>query len=260
MSDPTVTTETRGHVALIGLNRPQKLNSFTREMLRALGEAYTRYDEDDALRCAVLFAHGKDFTAGLDLADVAPVIESGEPVWPAGGVDPWAIDGRGLVKPIVAAMQGRVFTLGIELALASDVRLCSEDATFAQLEIARGIFPFGGATFRGPEQLGWGNAMRFLLTAEPFDATEALRIGLVQEVVPRGALLDRSVAIAERIAAQAPLGVRATLASARKARIEGQAASIQALRPEIVRLMKSEDAREGVRSFLERRPGRFVGR
>jgi len=260
MSDPTVTTETRGHVALIGLNRPQKLNSFTREMLRALGEAYTRYDEDDALRCAVLFAHGKDFTAGLDLADVAPVIESGEPVWPAGGVDPWAIDGRGLVKPIVAAMQGRVFTLGIELALASDVRLCSEDATFAQLEIARGIFPFGGATFRGPEQLGWGNAMRFLLTAEPFDATEALRIGLVQEVVPRGALLDRSVAIAERIAAQAPLGVRATLASARKARIEGQAASIQALRPKIVRLMKSEDAREGVRSFLERRPGRFVGR
>ena len=91
-------------------------------------------------------------------------------------------------------MQGRVYTLGIELALASDVRLCSDDATFAQLEIARGIFPFGGATFRAPAQLGWGNAMRFLLTAEPFGAPEALRIGLVQEVTTREALLDRAIA------------------------------------------------------------------
>jgi enoyl-CoA hydratase/carnithine racemase len=260
MSDPTVTTETRGHVSLIGLNRPQKLNSFTVEMLRALGDAYTRYDEDDSLRCAVLFAHGKDFTAGLDLANVAPIVESGEPLWPATGVDPLAIEGRGLKKPVVAAMQGRVFTLGIEIALASDVRLCSEDATFSQLEIARGIFPFGGATFRAPEQLGWGNAMRFLLTAEPFNAAEALRIGLVQEVVPREKLLDHGVAIAEKIAAQDPLGVRATLASARKGRSQGHAAAIEALRPEIVRLMKSEDAREGVQSFRERRAGRYVGR
>jgi len=260
MSDPTVTKETRGHVRLIGLNRPHKLNSFTAEMLRALGDAYTQYDEDDSLRCAVVFAHGKDFTAGLDLADVAPIVESGGPLWPATGVDPWAIEGRGLRKPIVAAMQGRVFTLGIELGLASDVRLCSEDASFAQLEIARGIFPFGGATFRAPEQLGWGNAMRFLLTAEPFGAAEALRIGLVQEVVPRDTLLDRSVAVAEKIADRAPLGVLATLASARKARSEGQAAAIQALRPEIVRLMKSEDAREGVQSFLERRAGKYLGR
>jgi len=260
MNDPTVTTETRGHVALIGLNRRHKLNSFTAEMLRALGDAYTRYDEDDALRCAVLFAHGKDFTAGLDLADVAPLVEGGEPLWPATGVDPLGIEGRGLKKPIVVAMHGRVFTLGIELALASDIRLCSEDATFAQLEIARGIFPFGGATFRAPEQLGWGNAMRFLLTAEPFGAAEALRIGLVQEVVSREKLLDRSVAIAEKIAAQAPLGVAATLASARKGRSEGHTAAIQALRPEITRLMKSEDAREGIQSFLERRAGRYAGR
>jgi enoyl-CoA hydratase len=260
MNDPTVTTETRGPVALIGLNRPHKLNSFTAEMLRALGDAYTRYDDDDSLRCAVLFAHGKDFTAGLDLGDVAPIVESGKPLWPAAGVDPWAIEGRGLSKPVVAAMQGRVFTLGIELALASDVRICSEDATFAQLEIARGIFPFGGATFRAPEQLGWGNAMRFLLTAEPFNAADALRIGLVQEISPREKVLDRAVAIAERIAAQAPLGVQATLASARKARAEGHAAAIHALRPEIVRLMKSDDAREGLQSFVERRAGKYVGR
>jgi enoyl-CoA hydratase/carnithine racemase len=259
-SEPTITTETRGHVLLIGFNRPAKLNAFTATMLRELGDAYTRYEETADLTCAVVFAQGKDFTAGLDLADVSPLVAAGKPLWPDTGIDPWAIDGRERTKPVVVAMQGRVFTLGIELALASDVRLCSADATFAQLEVARGIFPFGGATFRAPAQLGWGNAMRFLLTAEPFAAAEALRIGLVQEVVPREALLDRAVAIANRIASQAPLGVRATLASARLGQREGHEAAARALRSEIVRLMATDDAREGLQSFLERRTGRFSGR
>ncbi|HEY3817753.1 MAG TPA: crotonase/enoyl-CoA hydratase family protein [Polyangiaceae bacterium] len=256
----TITTETRGHLLLIGLNRPAKLNAFTTEMLAALGDAYTRYEDDAALRCAVVHAHGKDFTAGLDLADVSPRVSAGQPLWPATGVDPWGIEGRTRTKPIVVAMQGRVYTLGIELALASDVRLCSEDASFAQLEIARGIFPFGGATFRAPAQLGWGNAMRFLLTAEPFGAAEALRIGLVQEARPREKLLERAVAIGEKIASQAPLGVRATLRSARLARQEGDAVAARALRAEIRELMATDDAREGLQSFVERRAGRFTGR
>jgi enoyl-CoA hydratase len=261
MTDPsTVVTETRGHVFLIGLNRPQKLNAFNEEMLGALSGAYTRYEADDDLRCAVLFANGKDFTAGLDLASVMPGIEAGGSLWPASGVDPLEISGRGPTKPVVIAMQGRVFTLGIELALASDVRLCSDDATFAQLEIARGIFPFGGATFRAPAQLGWGNAMRFLLTAEPFGAAEALRIGLVQEVTPRGELVARAVAIAEKIAAQAPLGVRATLASARKGLSESEAAAARALPSQLASLLKSDDKREGVQSFVERRAGKFTGK
>jgi enoyl-CoA hydratase/carnithine racemase len=256
----TIQTEVRGHVFQIAFDRAHKLNAFDTDMLRALGEAYTRFEDDEALRCAVVFAHGKDFTAGLDLANVAPRVASGEPLWPAAGVDPWGLVGRARTKPVVVAMQGRVFTLGIELALASDVRLCSDDASFAQLEIARGIFPFGGATFRAPAQLGWGNAMRFLLTAEPFGAQEALRIGLVQEVTTREALIERATAIADRIAAQAPLGVHATLASARLAEREGEQAAAKALWPEIARLMASDDAREGLQSFLERRAGRFSGR
>jgi enoyl-CoA hydratase/carnithine racemase len=229
-------------------------------MILALGSAYTRYEAEDKARCAVLFGHGKDFTAGLDLADCGPLVQNGESLWPATGVDPLALEGRERTKPVVTAMQGRVFTIGIELALASDIRICSEDASFVQLEIARGIFPFGGATFRAPAQLGWGNAMRFLLTAEPFGAAEALRIGLVQEVVPRDKLLERAVAIAERVAAQAPLGVRATLASAQKSFREGPDAAIKALRPMITRLMASDDAKEGVQSFVERRAGKFEGR
>jgi len=261
MSDAQlITTEARERVLLIGLNRPQKLNAFNSEMLRALGEAYTRYEEDEAVRCAVVFARGKAFTAGLDLAEVAPRVMAGEPLWPAQGIDPWGIEGRERSKPVVIAMQGRVYTLGIELALASDVRLCSDDATFAQIEIARGIFPFGGATFRAPAQLGWGNAMRFLLTAEPFGAAEALRIGLVQEVTSADALLDRAIAIATTIASQAPLGVCATIASARRAQREGPEAAAKALRAEVVRLMASDDAREGLASFIERRAGRFTGK
>lgn len=261
MTDTSIiTTEIRGHVLLIGLNRPQKLNAFNEEMLHALSDAYTRYDADDELWCAVLFGAGKDFTAGLDLASVMPGIEAGGSLWPSAGVDPLGISGRQRTKPVVIALQGRVFTIGIELALASDIRLCSEDATFAQLEIARGIFPFGGATFRAPAQLGWGNAMRFLLTAEPFGAAEALRIGLVQEVTPRATLLERAVTIAEKIAAQAPLGVRATLASARKGLHEGEREAARALPSELAPVLRSDDKREGVQSFVERRAGRYTGK
>ena len=256
----TITTEIRGHVLLVGLNRPQKLNAFNEEMLRGLSAAFTRYEADAALRCAVLSGAGKDFTAGLDLASVMPGIEAGGPLWPCEGIDPLAICGRGRTKPLVTALHGRVFTVGIELALASDIRLCSDDATFAQLEIARGIFPFGGATFRAPAQLGWGNAMRFLLTAEPFGAAEALRIGLVQEITSKGQLLEKAFAIAEKIAAQAPLGVRATLASARVGRREGEEAAARALPAQIAPLLASDDAREGVQSFLERRAGRYTGK
>src|SRR5580693_6768375 len=158
------------------------------------------------------------------------------------------------------AVNGIAFTLSIELALAADIVIAAEDVRFRQLEVGRGIFPFGGATFRPPAQLGWGNAMRFLLTAEPFGAAEALRIGLVQEVTPRDELLERAIAIAERIAAQAPLGVRATLASARKGLHEGEEAAAKALPAQLAPILKSDDAREGVQSFVERRAGRYAGK
>jgi enoyl-CoA hydratase/carnithine racemase len=257
---PTITTETRGHVFLIGLNRPQKLNAFNHEMLLALSQAYTDYEKDENLRCALLFAAGKDFTAGLDLASVLPGVQGGGPLFPLAGIDPLALTGPGRTKPVVMAMQGRVFTIGIELALASDIRFCSDDASFAQLEVARGIFAFGGATFRAPEQLGWGNAMRFLLSAEPFNAAEALRIGLVQEVTPRDRRADRALALAAKIAAQAPRAVRATMASAQRGMHEGEQAAVALMREQLAPVLSSDDAREGVQSFIERRTAKFSGK
>ena len=110
------------------------------------------------------------------------------------------------------------------------------------------------------EEVGWGNAMRWLLTGDEFDAAEALRMGLVQQVVPAGSQLDTAVAIAETIAAQAPLAVRQTILAVRAARLDGERAAARRLLPDMLPLLDSEDAAEGLSAFLERRPGRFTGR
>jgi enoyl-CoA hydratase len=259
MSETKITTERRGHVLLIGLNRPKKMNAFDADMLRELAAAYGTLEVDADLRCGVIFAHGEHFTAGLDLANVAPLVAEGMPLFGGeGAIDPWGVHGRFRSKPTVIAVHGRCLTLGIELCLAQDVVIASSDTRFAQIEIKRGIFPFGGATFRLVQTAGWQNAMRWLLTGDEFDANEAHRIGLVQEVVAKGEQLSRAIAIAETIAAQAPLGVSATIASARQSLAEEAAA--RALLPEIQRLMKTDDAREGLMSFLERRAARFEGK
>jgi enoyl-CoA hydratase/carnithine racemase len=158
------------------------------------------------------------------------------------------------------AVQGWCLTIGIELLLAADVRVAAEGTRFGQIEINRGIFPFGGATIRLPQVAGWGNAMRWLLTGDLFDADEALRIGLVQEVVPAGAQREKAVEIATTIAARAPLGVAATLESARTTLHEGPDAAAAKLLSQARALMDTEDAEEGLRSFVERREAEFRGR
>ena len=257
----TVSLDRDGHVLMMGLNRPEKRNAFTLAMLADLSRAYALLESNDSLRAGVLFAHGDHFTAGLDLLDVAPAISTGTVLLPDDGRDPWRLDGP-WIKPVVTAVQGWCMTLGIELLLAADIRIAAADARFAQIEVRRGIYPFGGATLRLPQVAGWGNAMRWLLTGDEFDAPEAHRIGLVQEVAPDAATaLSRAREIAHTIADRAaPLGVRATLASAQLARSDGDAAAIAQLRPEVRRLFESEDAAEGVRSFVERRDAQFAGR
>jgi enoyl-CoA hydratase/carnithine racemase len=187
-----ISYELEGKVALIGLARPEKRNAFDRTMLEELAKAYTRFEEDEAARCALLFAHGSHFTGGLDLASVGPEVAAGAAAFDAREVDPLDVGPRRRTKPVVAALQGYCFTIGIELALGADVRLAAEDAKFSQLEVRRGFLPFGNATLRFPVVAGWGNAMRWMLTGDTFDAKEALRIGIVQEVVAASELARHS--------------------------------------------------------------------
>ena len=255
-----VLVERDGAVLRIGLNRPAKRNAADRALLRELAAAYTLLEQDDELRVGLLHAEGEHFTAGLDLADVGPTLTSGTiPFRTDDQVDPWGVAGPERVKPVVVAVQGTCLTLGIELILAADVAIAADSAVFGQIEVARGILPFGGATARFPAAVGWGNAMRWMLTADRFGADEALRIGLVQEVVPDGTELTTAAAIAHRIAAQAPLAVQALLRSARAARRPVEAPVFDGLQPALAGLAASADAAEGARAFQERRDPVWTG-
>ncbi|MDQ1687700.1 MAG: enoyl-CoA hydratase [Frankiaceae bacterium] len=261
-SSSPVTVERDGAVLLIGVDRASKRNAWDLATIDAVGAAYAVLGDDPDLRAGVVFGHGDHFSAGLDLAEVGPVVAKDGPQVLGGAhhYDPFGVWGSPVPKPVVMAVQGIAFTLSIELALASDIVIAASDVRFRQLEIGRGIMPFGGATLRAPRRLGWHDAMRFLLTGEEFGAEEALRIGLVQEVVPAGQQLDRARAVAQLIAAQAPLGVQATLANARIAEAQGEAAAIEHLRAALPTILASADAVEGLQSFIERREARFTGR
>lgn len=258
--ETAVTVERRGHVLLMGLNRPAKRNAFNLAMIDQLAAAYYELETDDEIRCGVLFAHGDHFTGGLDLAEVGPLVREQRLDFSGPGRrDPWRKD-NAWTTPLVAAVQGWVMTLAIELLLAADIRIAASDARFAQMEINRGIYAFGGATIRLPRDAGWGNAMRWLLTGEPYDAQEAHRIGLVQEVVEPGRQVERAIELAETISMKsAPLGVKTTLASAHRARLEGEAAAFARLEPDMAELFDTQDGREGLESFVERREARFTG-
>lgn len=254
-----VSRELHDHVMLIGLDRVAKRNAFDLDLLNQLSLAYGEFERDDQARVAVVFAHGEHFTAGLDLAEAGPALINGWQV-PEGGCDPWGVfAGPRVSKPVIIAAQGYCLTMGIELMLASDINLCASNTRFAQLEVQRGIFAFGGATLRLHQIAGWGNAMRWLLTGDEFDAREACRMGLVQEVTATEDLMPYALLLAGRIAEQAPLAIRATIASARQAVLEGETAAALRLPALINSVMSSEDAKEGLCAMLERRPAVFKG-
>lgn len=259
--ETAITVERIGHVLTIGLNRPDKRNAADFAMLAELAAAYGMLESDPDLRVGLLHAAGEHFTAGLDLADIGPRMTDGKLDFvPDGGIHPWQVAGRSLTKPVVMAVQGTCLTLGIELILASDIVVASDSARFGQVEVSRGILPFGGATIRFTRSAGWGNAMRWMLTGDMFDAAEAYRMGLVQDVVPHGEQYDRALELAQRVAAQAPLAVQATLENARLAVREGDAAAEALLMPALARLAATEDASIGIQAFLARKPAAFVGR
>jgi enoyl-CoA hydratase/carnithine racemase len=252
-----VTTEKVGHVLKIGLNRPDKMNAADEELLHGLALAYGELEKDKELRVGLLFAHGDHFTAGLDLFDVGPKMQSGKlQLVPEGGIDPWGIQTKQVSKPVVMAIRGTCFTLGVELALASDIVIAASDSKFGQLEVARGILPFGGGTIRLPKVAGHAKAMQYLLTGETFSAQDALQMGMINEVVAPGEEIVRAMEFAQKIAEQAPLAVQATLASSRNSDTENEK---KQLFIRLNQLMSTKDVERGMQAFISKQPAQFEG-
>ncbi len=258
--DGEIVSRLEGPVFVIGINRPAKMNGFTPKMLQELAAAYTAFEHDGAARVAVLHAEGKHFTAGLDLPKVAPLMAENNLLVEPGQIDPLNNLPPFRTKPVIAAVHGITYTIGIELMLAADIVVASSDCRFSQLEVKRGIMPTGGATIRMVERAGWGNAMRYLLTGDEFDSVTALRLGFVQEVTSPGEQYEAAMRIAQTVAAQAPLAVVATLKNARLAVEHGPAQAVADFAPAQKFLMGTEDLKEGVASFIERRAAKFQGR
>lgn len=253
-----VARERVGRILKITIQNAAKRNAFSPEMMSQLSDALTELDADGDLWAGVVCAEGDHFTAGLDMPKFFGPGATAQPIGPD-RVDPFGMQKR-CSKPIVTAVQGITFTIGIEMMLAGDIVIAADSCRFCQMEAKRGIAPLGGAHFRYVHRAGWGNAMYHLLMCDEFGAEEAHRIGFVQEIVEHGQQIDRAMEVAETIAQNAPLGIQVTKEAGLKYLQEGEQAAIDFI-PELrEKVMNSEDAAEGIRSFVERREAQFRGR
>ena len=259
--DTKIAVERRGQIVLIGINRPQMFNRIDPETFYGLAKAYYDFDNDPTLRAAVLVGHGEHFSRGNDVDAFSALAKSGKAfTLGSGQLDPLG-RAQKLSKPLVAVAHGDTWNMGHELHLNADIRVASADVRFRQTENAYGRVP-GVAPVRWPREVGWANAMRYLLTGDPWDAETAYRMGVVQEVAPtKTAALEAAIGIANRIAACGPLGIKATLQVAHFAINDAaDAAGYAKLEAAYVSLFRSEDLIEGRKAEAENRPPTFHGR
>ena len=259
MNYETILVAHHGASALITLNRPDKLNAMSMMLKAELVRALQELDNRDETRVIVITGAGaKAFTAGADIHEFQGRTS----------IEQWHMYEHGTLydavdrttKPILAMINGYCFGGGLELAMACDIRIASERATLGQTEINIGIIPGGGASQRLPRLVGLGNALKLTLTGDRIDAAEALRVGLVDEVVPHARLEGRTFEVADRIASRSALTVRLAKAAVRSS---ARLPLDQGLRYEqtlFTLAMASEDKEEGVRAFLEKREPRWKDR
>lgn len=254
-----VSTERDGHVLLMTVDRVKKRNSFTPEMFDQLSDALGELDRDPDLWVGVLQFAGDHTSAGLDLPRFfGPGADTRRAPGPD-HIDAFSMNRR-CSKPVVVAVQGLVLTIAIEMMLGFDIVVAADDCRFRQLEPRRGLAVFGGAHVRYVERAGWGNAMYHLLRADEFDAERARELGLVQEVVQAGTQRERARQVAAEICECAPIAVQEIKRAALVYLEHGERAAFDEVPRMRERTAGSEDAREGMMSFVERRDAVFKGR
>lgn len=264
MSEDQVLYEVDGHVATLTLNRPDRLNAISGPMLRQLSERLLEADADRQVRAIVLTGAGRAFCAGLDLQDVS----SGTGIGSGGGGGSSELDVRNappvvlhdIDTPTICALNGGAAGYGMDIALGCDLRIAAESGKLAAAFTKRGILPESGGTWLLPRMVGWAKASEIIFTGRTLSAEECLEIGLVNAVVPDGALAGEVKALAEEIAGNAPLAVRASKRLMRAGLEETFSDHVHHVYLQLLPLFATKDFREGMASFLEKRPPSFEGR
>lgn len=259
------------HVVLITIDRPETKNALDFQHFHDLAGAWARFRDDPDAWVAIVTGVGRCFMAGADLKTYIPEItalqqarKNGQKTHPNG----WRLrDGTeavlrnfNLYKPVIAAVNGPCVAGGMEMLGGVDIRIATPNASFGVLEPARGLFAGGGTTARLPRQIPFPHAMEFLLTAERFSAEDALRMGLLNRIVPEESLLDEARDFARRITKNAPLAVQATKESVLRGLLTDLAGAYSVEQEMSGRVFSSEDAQEGPRAFAEKREPVWKGR
>jgi len=262
---PEVLYELTDHIAVITLNRPERMNTISITMLDALAESFVRTNADPEVRVVILTGKGRAFCAGLDLAAQS-----------AGG-DKALINSEQVMtnldlrtappttlhdmdKPVICALNGSAAGYGLDTALGCDIRIMADNAKMAAAFVKRGIVPESGGTWLLPRMIGWSRAAELIFTGRTLDAGQCLALGLVSRIVPAEKVMDEAMALAAEIAQNAPLAVQSSKRMMRMGMDESFPAHVQRVFLQLLPLMRTADFGEGVKSFLEKRPPRFQGR
>ena len=267
---PAIVYEKKGEIAYITLNRPEVHNALDSEVVVRLAEAWQDFAGDDSLRVAIITGAGdKAFSSGADLRKLIPLMtgfRQPEDEWDRRLLEDRRLAnvallrGFELYKPVIAAVNGFCLAGGTELIEATDIRIAAQHATFGLTEVKRAIIPAAGSMVRLPKQVPFCKAMEILLVGDSISAEEACRIGLVNYVVPQEKLMETAEEFARKIAENGPLAVRKIKETVLKA-LGRPVEEGYALEDEAVRVViRSEDAREGPRAFVEKRKPRYLGR
>ncbi len=273
---PHLLVERAGHVMVVTMNRPERRNALSPEMMAGMSAAWDEANADPDVRAVILTGAGGCFCAGADLAAMSenapgdafaaaadgdtPGDGSGSTVADiANGVIKPLLKGFLLDKPLVAAVEGPAIAGGTEILQATDVRIAGEGARFGVSEVRLGLYPLGGSVVRLRRQIAYTLAADILLSGRHLSAAEALRIGLIGEVVPDGTALDRAREVAGRIAANGPVAVQAVLRALRATEAVPEREAMRIDSQIGMAVFASDDAREGPRAFVEKRAPQFTG-